>query len=259
MRHLVDTHCHLDLLQDKAGLKDWTATCAYVDPMPERMVHVACHASEFARGIAFLDQPEVYGAFGVHPHEASEYCTEVEVELRQCLAHPKALAAGEMGLDYHYDLSPRDIQREAFRKQLALALELGKPIVLHTREADDDTLSILREFPLGKSRIHVHCYTGNLEFANALLALDAEVYFGFTGILTFKTAEEIRAVAASVPENRLLVETDSPFLAPVPFRGKTAHPGMVGWVLDALAKARNMAAEQLEETVRENVKRFYGI
>lgn len=256
--NLVDTHCHLDLLEDKGG-HDLASVLALVQPFPERVIQVACHPETFARTLPYLEDSRIYASFGVHPHEASLYSPAVESQLREYLSHPKCVALGEIGLDYHYDFSPRTVQQDVFREQLQLALELGKPIVLHTREAEADTLAILQELPLQHSKIHVHCYTGDTEFAQRLLALDAEVYFGFTGILSFKTAQTIREAAAQIPPDRLLTETDAPFLAPVPHRGKHAHPGMVGIVLQHLAQARQMDETQLASLIRENTRRCYGI
>lgn len=259
LQHLIDTHCHIDLcLERRPGLsaQDFLES---LSPHPDLMIQVSCHPDSFLPTLPLLDFPSVYGAFGVHPHEASLYSPQAEQTLLQCLSHPKAVALGEIGLDYHYDFSPRQVQKEVFARQLHLALELGKPIVLHTREAEADTLAILRGAPLKGHRIHVHCYTGSLAFAEQLQSLDTEIYFGFTGILTFKTAEEIRQVAAAIPETRILTETDSPYLAPIPFRGKDANPGMVAQVLDALAKARSTTAGILGPICRENARKFYGI
>ncbi|HSQ40961.1 MAG TPA: TatD family hydrolase, partial [Fibrobacteraceae bacterium] len=172
---LVDTHCHLDLLQEKTGLSR-EGLLGLIQPLPVALVQVACHPDEFQRTLAYLDHPRIFASFGVHPHEAHLYTEDVEKALRQYLAHPKALACGEIGLDYFYDLSPRDAQRKIFERQIALALELGKPLVLHLRAADADALDILRNAPLRGHRLHVHCFSGNSSFAQNLLQLDAQVY-----------------------------------------------------------------------------------
>ena len=256
---LIDTHCHLEMIQEKAKLADLAQLLEFCAPIPERMVHVACHPDAFEQAVTFMGDPRIFATFGVHPHEANLYTPAAEADLLRQLSHPKAVALGEIGLDYHYDMSPREIQRSVFERQLALALELKKPVVLHTRDAEEDTLQILRAAPLAGHKIHVHCYTGTLPFAEKLLALPGEIYFGFTGILTFKNADEIRAVAAAIPQNRILTETDSPFLAPVPFRGKIAHPGMIGIVLEALAKVRGVSAQELAPICRENARAFYTV
>lgn len=255
---LVDAHCHIDLCIEKNG-QTASEFLQGLNPRPELIVQVSCHPESLKATRDLLDFPGVYGSFGIHPHEANLYNSKVELELIECLQHPKAVALGEIGLDYHYDFSPRDVQKQVFQRQLKLALDLGRPVVLHTREAEADTLEMLQAMPLSGCSLYVHCYTGSVEFAKKLLQLDAEVYFGFTGILTFKTAEEIRKVALMVPEDRILTETDSPFLAPVPFRGKDANPGMVSFVLEALAKARGTEVERLGMVCRENARRFYGV
>jgi len=256
---LIDTHCHLDLLQDKAHCPDWASLRALIQPLPELMIQVACHPDTFGITETMLADADIYGTFGVHPHDASLYTDAVEVDLQRRLTHPKAVGIGEMGLDYHYDFSPRDVQKQVFARQLALGLRHGKPIVLHTREADADTMEILRAQPLQGAKIHVHCYTGSLEFAKQLIALDAEIFFGFTGVISFKTADEIRQVLAWLPEDRLLTETDSPYLAPIPHRGKNAHPGMVELILRQMAQVRNCLEMDLAQTVRANAKRCYGV
>jgi TatD DNase family protein len=253
---LVDTHCHLDLLQDKAALS-WENLQALIDPMPEALVQVACHPGEFQRTLAYLESPRIYASFGVHPHEPSLYTPEVESLLCQYLMHPKALACGETGLDYFYDLSPQEMQRRVFEQQIAVALKMGKPLVLHLRAADADALYILRNAPLHGHRLHVHCFTGSQSFAADLLNLDAEVYFGFTGILTFRTAADLRAVLPTLPTDRLLTETDSPYLAPVPHRGKPAHPGMVGLVLQTMAQELQRPLEEMAGICLDNARRFY--
>ena len=256
---LIDSHCHLDLMQTKLGITGWEETLLAMGSVPDIMIQVACHPETFAQTLPYLEDPRVYGAFGVHPHEASLYTAEVEAHLRQLLQHPKSVALGEIGLDYHYDFSPRAEQRTVFQKQLALAIELGKPIVLHTREAEEDTLEILGEFPLQGVKIHVHCFTGTQAMADKLLALPAEIYIGFTGIMTFKTGEEIRQIAANIPLDRLLTETDSPFLAPIPHRGKMAHPGMVHIILESLAQVRGLSPEAMSQIIHENTRRCYAI
>ncbi len=250
MNRWIDTHCHLDLLQEKQSLN--------LDTYPEKMIQVACHPHTFAQTSTMLEQhSKVWGAFGVHPHEASHYNTQVEEELIQRLQHPRCVAFGEIGLDYHYDFSPRDVQIQVFQRQMELAKDGKLPVVLHTREAEEDTFKLLSNMKLHEMKIHVHCYTGSLEFAQKLLTLDAEIYFGFTGILTFKTAEEIRQVAQCIPMDRLLIETDSPFLAPIPHRGKTADPSMVGIVGEALAKLRQVSTLEMSEILWENSHRCY--
>lgn len=256
----VDTHCHIDsiLARDKIT---WPELQARMVASPaEKIIHVACHPDGLEWARDFCEQEtDVYGAFGIHPHEASLYTESIEAWLRGQMGARKAVAFGEIGLDYHYDYSPRDIQKNVFGRQLRLACEQGKPVVLHTREADEDTLALLQDFDSPDLRIHVHCYTGSPEFAQRLLDLKGEFYFGFTGVLTFKNGENVRAAARVIPRDRLLLETDGPYLAPVPWRGQTAHPGMIPAIATALAACRGEDTAELMKACRENTRRFYGI
>jgi TatD DNase family protein len=164
-------------------------------------------------------------------------------------------AVGEIGLDYHYDHSPRDVQQAVFRSQLSLARDLGLPVVIHTREADDDTLSLLREDGAGVSGV-LHCFTGPRSLAEA--ALDLGLYVSFAGIVTFPRAADLREVARAVPLDRLLVETDSPFLAPVPHRGKRNEPALVAEVVKRLAELHDMPPAELARRTTANFHRLFG-
>lgn len=256
----VDTHCHIDSILKREEITWAQLQERMAASLPEKIIHVACHPDGLGWAQQFCaEQDNVYGCFGIHPHEASLYNEAIADWLRRHLAHPKAVALGEIGLDYHYDYSPRPVQQQVFAQQMELARSLGKPIVLHTREADADTLAILQEFDAPDLRIHVHCYTGSVEFAHRLLSLQGQFYFGFTGVLTFKNAENVRDAARSIPLDRLLLETDGPYLAPVPWRGQAAHPGMIPAVAAALAAARQEEMAGLMAVCRENTRRFYGI
>ncbi len=186
-------------------------------------------------------------AVGVHPHQAAQYAgreMEAESTVRQAVNRFEAARAiGEIGLDYHYDLASPTVQQQVFRRQVGLARELGWPVVIHTREADEDTLNILREE--GRNRITgvFHCFTGDAELARR--ALDLGFHVSFSGIVTFRGAAEIRKAAAIVPAERLLVETDCPYLAPVPHRGKRNEPAWVGHVVDVVAEIRDQAADEV--------------
>ena len=199
----------------------------------------------------------VWFTAGVHPHDASRWEADVEAALRALVGHPRLVALGEMGLDFHYDLSPREAQRAVFRAQIRLALEVGLPIVIHDRSSEGETLRILEEEGAFAGRVLYHCYTGDRAHMRAIVANGG--YVSIPGIVTFKNADETRAVAAEVPAERLLVETDSPFLAPVPFRGKKNEPALVRVVADAVAELRGIAPEELAALTTANALRFYGI
>ena len=249
---MLDSHCHLadeafeaDLESvveraRAAGLR--TALCIVgADQVAER---------ERARQVQRL-WPEAGFAVGIHPHQAGGYAgrgAAVERQVRDAIeAMPSVRAVGEIGLDYHYDFAPRDLQREVFRRQVRFAREAGFPVVIHTREANADTLAILREEGGGEVAGVFHCFTGGAALADQ--ALDLGFHLSFSGIVTFPRAGALREVAARVPADRLLVETDAPYLAPVPYRGKRNEPAWVARVLDAVATVRGVTPEALGESV----------
>jgi TatD DNase family protein len=196
--------------------------------------------------------PFVYATIGVHPHDASKATSETWTRMRELATHPKVLAVGEIGLDYHYDFSPRDVQHAVFEQQLAIAAEFGKPIVIHTREAWDDTLEMLRAHWHGGGIMH--CFTGNE--TQARQALDLGFHLSFGGVLTFPKAEEVRQAARIAPEDRLLVETDCPYLAPVPHRGKRNEPAFVVDTARRLAEVRGVPPEAIAEATTRNFERL---
>ena len=195
--------------------------------------------------------PEVRFAIGVHPHVAGRYAgraDEAVTIVREAIAAtPQVRAVGEIGLDYHYDFSPRDVQREVFRRQVALARELKLPVVIHTREATDDTFAILGEEGRGEVAGVFHCFSGDAAMARQ--ALDLGFHVSFAGIVTFPKAEGVREAARVVPAERLLVETDAPYLAPVPYRGKRNEPAYVALTVDALARTRGEAPGRVAAAV----------
>jgi TatD DNase family protein len=196
--------------------------------------------------------PFMYATIGVHPHDASKATPETWTRLRQLAAHPKVLAVGEIGLDYHYDFSPRDVQRAVFEQQLEIAAESGKPIVIHTREAWDDTLDILRAHWKGAGIMH--CFTG--DGAQARQALDLGLHLSFGGVLTFPKAEAVRQAARMAPDDRIVVETDCPYLAPVPHRGKRNEPAFMVETVRRLAEVRGRTAEEIAELTTRNFEQL---
>lgn len=197
----------------------------------------------------------VHAAVGLHPHSASEWDDGTETALRALLKEPKVVAVGEIGLDYHYDFSPREVQREVFEKQIRLALDADMPIVVHSREATADTMEILRKYP--GVRGELHCFSGSAETAKELVKMG--YYIAFGGALTFKNARKTLEAAAAVPLDRLLVETDCPYMTPVPFRGKRNEPAYVKLVAEKLAEVKGVPYEEIVRVTMENGKRFFGI
>jgi TatD DNase family protein len=218
---------------------------------------LACgDAQEAARAVRVATLwPELRFAVGVHPHQAHEFAgrtAEVVAAVGSALSGtPAACAVGEIGLDYHYDFSPRDVQRDVFSRQVRFARETGLPIVVHTREADEDTIRIVREEGGGQVRGVFHCFSGTERLAREALGLG--FVLSFSGMVTFPRAESIRAIAAAVPADRLLVETDCPYLAPVPMRGKRNEPAFVVRTAETLAGLRGFALQELDALVTANL------
>lgn len=197
----------------------------------------------------------IHAAVGIHPHSASEWDDGTEVKLRKLLQEPKVVAVGEIGLDYHYTFSPREIQKQVFEKQIQLALDTDYPIVVHSREATADTLEILKRYP--KVRGELHCFSGSAETAKELVKMG--FYIAFGGALTFKNARKTLEAAQAVPLEKLLIETDCPYMTPVPFRGKRNEPSYVKYVAEKLAEVKNVSVEEIAQVTMENGKRFFGI
>ncbi len=197
--------------------------------------------------------PQVLASIGVHPHDAAKATPQTFDDLRALAAHQKVVAFGEIGLDYHYDFSPREAQREVFSTQLKLARELKLPIIIHTREAWDDTMAVVRETPLTAGGI-MHCFSGDSVQAEEALALGFHLSFG--GVITFKTAEAMREAARIVPDERLLIETDAPYLAPIPHRGKRNEPAFMTETARRLAEVRGTTPEHIAELTAANFDRL---
>lgn len=258
---MIDSHCHLADPAFADDLDDVVARAREAGVTTALCVLTAGDQIELARApVVAAAWPAVRFSAGIHPHVAGEYrdtLQTVEATVRASMAAvPSCRAVGEIGLDYHYDLSPRDVQRSVFRAQVALARELSLPVVIHTREAEADTLAILREEGQGKISGVFHCFTGDAQAARR--ALDLGFFLSFAGIVTFPKAANLREAARLVPDDRLLAETDSPYLAPVPFRGKRNEPAFVSRVYDALAAIRAAPRARVVEQVSENLERLFG-
>ena len=217
------------------------------------------HGGNFGRAVAVAEEFEgVYAAVGVHPHDAKLYDETAERLLLEFVRSRRVVAVGEIGLDYHYDNSPREVQREVFAGQLRLARAEGLPVIIHSREADGETLEILRAEYSGTERGGVmHCFGGGPALAEG--ALDLGFYISFAGNVTFKKAEALREVARTVPLGRLLVETDCPYLAPVPHRGRRNEPAYVAATARFLAELRGVGDEELGRATSENFSRLFGV
>ena len=196
----------------------------------------------------------VYAAAGIHPEKAGEVHEGWLEELKQLLRHPKVRALGEIGLDYHWEEPPRDVQKRVFEQQLVLAGEVDMPVVVHSRDATEDTMNLLRRY---KPRGVMHCFSGSPETAAEVVKLG--MYVGFTGVLTFKNSKKARAACAAVPLERLLLETDSPYMAPEPFRGQKSESSMIKYTATAMAEIKGVSAEEMIRITRDNACRLFGI
>ncbi len=253
---IVDSHAHYDDEQfdnDRAEVLQRIRQQGVV-----RVVNPASNLASARRCIQLADEYDfIYTAVGVHPHDASEFSEETLATLRGLAGHKKVVAIGEVGLDYHYDFSPRAVQKECLAAHVALALELKLPLILHDRESHQDILDILRVEKAHAAGGVFHCFTGSVEMAKEVL--DMGFYIALGGAVTFKNARKPVEVAAYVPADRLLVETDSPYMAPVPYRGKRNDSGYLKEIINTLAAIRKTEPDQLALTTAENANRLFGL
>ena len=252
---LFDTHAHMD---DRAFDEDREAL---LSRLPEEgiglLMNPGCSLASSRAACALAGNYDyIYAAVGSHPDAAAEVCPEVLEQYRVLIReNPKVKAIGEIGLDYHYEDIPREIQKEAFRAQMALAAEENLPVIVHEREAHGDGMAIVREFPTVTGVFH--CYSGSLEMARELVSLGW--YIGFTGVLTFKNARKALEVAAALPLERIVLETDCPYMAPEPFRGRRNDPGKLYRMAQALAALRGLSEDAVQRVTLENGRRLYRI
>jgi TatD DNase family protein len=253
---LIDSHCHLDYFTP-LELPDVLAR-AHAAGVAE-VVTIGTTMAQSARLPAIAEaHPAVWCTVGVHPHHAAEAPIPSPEALAELTRHPRVIGIGESGLDYFYDRSPRDVQAENFRAHIRGARLAGVPLAIHARDADNDIATILREETDrgGGFALLLHCFSSSRGLAEAALALGG--FISFSGILTFPRSSELREIARDIPPDRLLVETDSPYLAPVPFRGKRNEPGYVGHTAKVLAEVRGMTPEALAELTTANFRRLFA-
>ncbi|HEY3103534.1 MAG TPA: TatD family hydrolase [Pyrinomonadaceae bacterium] len=257
----VDSHCHIDGPEYDADRKEVIARALAAGVTT--MLNVGTgdpHSGAFERAVELAEKhPEIYCAIGVHPHDAKLFDDAAEQRLTSLAKQSSRVVAwGEIGLDYHYDHSPRDVQREAFRRQLRIARELNLPVVIHSREADGDTIAILRAELSGYERAGVmHCFGGSLRMAHE--AIELGLLISFAGNLTFKKAEDLREIARQLPLDRLLVETDCPYLTPVPFRGKRNEPARVVETAKCLAELKEAEVDEIGRVTGANFAKLFRV
>ena len=256
MAMLVDSHCHLDFpdFKDELDAVVARAKAAGVG----RMVTISTRVRRQPDLLAISERfDDVFCSVGTHPHHAHEELDIDAAQLVEHARHPKVVAIGEAGLDYHYDNSPREAQEQGFRAHIAAARETGLPLVIHAREADDDMTKILRdEMGKGAFRAVLHCFTGGRDLAFA--GIELGLYVSFTGILTFNKSGDLRAIAAALPADRILVETDSPYLAPGKYRGKRCEPAYVAETAKVLGAVRGVNSEDIARQTTANFFRLFS-
>ena len=253
---LVDSHCHLDFPEFAPELDQVVARARAAGV--GRMVTISTRVRKLPQVIAVAEKyPEIFASVGTHPHNAHEELDIDAAELVKLAQHPKIVAIGEAGLDYHYDKSPRDAQAQGFRQHIAAARQTGLPLVIHAREADADMAAILEE-ENGKGAFPavLHCYTGGRDLA--FKAVELGLYIGFTGIITFKNGQDLRDIARDLPADRILVETDAPYLAPIPYRGKRNEPSYVVNTAKVLAETRGVSEAEIARQTTENFFRLFS-
>jgi TatD DNase family protein len=259
MNQFIDSHCHIDGPEYDEDRDEVIARAR--DAGVTTMLNVGTgdpHSGAFERAVELAEKHrEIFAAIGVHPHDAKLFDDRAEQRLVDLAKQStRVVAWGEIGLDYHYDHSPRDVQRDVFRKQLGIARALNLPVIIHSREADGDTINILVSELTGYDRAGVlHCFGGSLQMAQA--AIELGFFVSFAGNLTFKKAEDLRDIARQLPLERLLVETDCPYLTPVPFRGKRNEPARVVETARFLAELREKPFEEIGEVTSHNFERLF--
>jgi TatD DNase family protein len=252
---LTDSHCHLNykgLVEEQQAVLERARAAGVTN-----MLNISTRASEWDAVIGVAErESDVWASVGIHPHEADVH-PDVETQtLVERARHPRVIGIGESGLDFYYDHSDRDRQRESFRSHIAAARETGLPLIVHTREAEEDTHAILAE-EMGKGAFKgvIHCFTASRDFA--LKAMDLGLYISMSGIVTFKNAKDLQATAKEIPADRLLIETDAPFLAPVPHRGKPCEPAFVASTARFLADLRGESLEDLSSYTSANFRTLF--
>jgi TatD DNase family protein len=252
---LIDSHCHLEykgLVEDQAGVLARARAAGVMG-----FLSISTRQREWDQVIATAGrEADVWASVGIHPHEADGHADMGEAALLEAAEHPRVIAIGETGLDYYYDHSQRETQKALFRKHISVARATGLPLIVHTRDAEDDTLAILaEEMEQGAYPALIHCFTATADFARSVLDLGLTI--SLSGIVTFKNAKDLQAIAAEIPEDRLLVETDAPFLAPVPHRGRVCEPAFTADTARFVAGLRGTSPEALAATTTRNFFKLF--
>lgn len=263
---MIDSHCHLDMIPYWGDAEpSWEDARREISEILDRaeqagvtqVLNPGVEWKDFDRVLSLGEDPRILLALGIHPHDAKTWGPDGKDRLREYLKHPKVVAIGEIGLDYHYDFSPREEMIRAFHEQIELAREVKLPIIVHSREAHEDTLQVMKDAHASEAGGVMHCFSGSYELAKA--AMDMGFYISFSGSVTFANAHRVRDVAKRIPLDRILIETDSPYMSPPPYRGKRCEPAYVVKIAETLAQVHEVSLETVLEKATENtIKLFKG-
>jgi len=253
---LIDSHAHLD--DEKFDEDRDDVIKSLKEDGIDIVINPGADLNSSIKAVSLAEKYEnIYAAVGVHPHSVTEMDEATMDMLRSFAKKDKVVAIGEIGLDYYYDYSPRDAQKKWFREQLNLAKEVGLPVIIHSRDAAGDTLEIIKEAQDGRLRGVMHCYSGSLDMAMEYIKLG--FYISFAGPVTFKNSKKSKEVAKAIPLDRLLIETDSPYMTPEPYRGRRNEPKYVRYVAETIAEIKGISLEDIAERTSENAKKLFGI
>lgn len=251
---MIDTHSHINMIE---GISVEEVITNAINNGVNKIIVPSAYPKDIDEVMTLVDKYEnVYGMLGVHPTEVKDWTDDLTEKIKTLSRHPKIVAVGEIGLDYYWDTSFNDLQKEIFIKQIKLANELKLPISIHDREAHKDTFDILKEHNKG-SKIVMHCFSGSVEFARE--CIKEGWYLALGGVVTFKSAVKMKEVAKDIPLNKLLLETDAPYLTPVPYRGKENQPAYTKFVAEEIAKLREITIEEVDSVTTQNTKEVFGL
>ena len=253
---MIDSHCHLDHEPMFSDLKNVIDRSKEVGL--EKILSICTTNDSFHKIIKIINfDPIIYGTFGIHPHETNSNVVTKEEIIENVNSNKKIIAIGESGLDFYYNHSSKEKQISSFKLHIEASIDLNIPIIVHSRSAEKETFDILNHYKNSKPKILMHCFTGSTLFANKLLTLDS--YFSASGIITFKNSIDLQETFKSIPIDKLLIETDSPYLAPVPFRGKKNEPSFIKYTLEKLANIKSIEVDKLEKITSNNFNKLFSI
>ena len=251
---MIDSHCHLDhepLFDDISNILKRSKNTGI-----EKLLTICTTLESFKNILNIVSMDEIiYGTFGIHPHETDNNNVSKDTILKNIKKHPKLIGIGETGLDFHYNHSKKDRQIKSFNEHIEAAIQTKVPIIVHSRNAEEETLNVLNKYKKQNPKILMHCFTGSYPFFKELEKLNS--FFSASGIITFNSSKDLQSTFSKIPTNRLLVETDSPFLAPIPMRGKKNEPSYIKYTLDKLAQIKNMDSKKIETITTDNFNKLF--